>query len=233
MKLVTGREMQEIDKQAVEQYGVPDVLLMDAAAKEVADAVVEFLKDKALFKPGVRVTVFCGGGNNGGDGFGAARWLLAYGAQVKVFFVGADLAKVKGSAAAEMLMYTKAGGRIASPQSEEEWLTAELAAERSAVLVDAVLGTGFTGELRTTARKACRLMNAAAKPVIAVDIPSGVSADDGSACEDAVRADVTVTMALPKTGLCLYPGRELAGRVQVAAIGMPEKIIGRIFQSQI
>lgn len=225
MKLVTGCEMKEIDKQAVEKYGVPDMLLMDAAAKQVADAVVKFLKAKALFKSGVRVTVFCGGGNNGGDGFGAARWLLAYGVQVKLFFVGADLAKVKGSAAAEMLMYTKAGGRIVKLQSEEEWLAAELAAERSAVLVDAVLGTGFTGELRADARKACRLMNAAAKPVIAVDIPSGVNADDGSACEDAVRADVTVTMALPKTGLCLYPGRELAGRVQVAAIGMPEKLL--------
>lgn len=225
MKLVTGCEMKEIDKQAVEKYGVPDMLLMDAAAKQVADAVVKFLKAKALFKSGVRVTVFCGGGNNGGDGFGAARWLLAYGVQVKLFFVGADLAKVKGSAAAEMLMYTKAGGRIAKLQSEEEWLAAELAAERSAVLVDAVLGTGFTGELRADASKACRLMNAAAKPVIAVDIPSGVNADDGSACEDAVRADVTVTMALPKTGLCLYPGRELAGRVQVAAIGMPEKLL--------
>ena len=249
MKLVTAQEMKEIDKLATEKYGVPGLVLMDAAAKQVADAVVKILSEEAEAARAVlasgsgfgaegaagsasaqavslgKVVVLCGGGNNGGDGFGAARWLLSYGLEVKVFLVGTTPDKISGDAASELAMLKAAGGRVSVLEGEEDWLTAELALERASVVVDAILGTGFTGELRPPAKHACQLMNELARHVVAVDVPTGVNADDGSACADAVRAELTVTMALPKTGLLLYPGKRLCGRVLVAGIGMPAALL--------
>ncbi len=240
MKLVTAQEMKEIDKLAIEKYGVPGLVLMDAAAKQVADAVVDLLKDAASAEhasvAGVskacaassqlgKVVVLCGGGNNGGDGFGAARWLMSYGVEVKVFLIGTSEDKITGDAASELAMFKAAGGRLSTVAADEDWLTTELALERASVVVDAILGTGFAGELRPPAKRACQLMNELARHVVAVDVPTGVNADDGSACADAVQANVTVTMALPKTGLLLYPGKRLCGSIVVANIGMPSQLV--------
>ena len=240
MKLVTAQEMKEIDKLATEKYGVPGLVLMDAAAKQVADAVVDLLKDAASAEhasvAGVskacaassqlgKVVVLCGGGNNGGDGLGAARWLMSYGVEVKVFLIGTSEDKITGDAASELAMFKAAGGRLSTVAADEDWLTTELALERASVVVDAILGTGFAGELRPAAKRACELINELAKKVVAVDVPTGVNADDGSACAEAVQADVTVTMALPKTGLLLHPAKRLCGRIIVAAIGMPAKLL--------
>lgn len=221
MKLVTAQEMKEIDRLAMAEYGVPGLLLMDAAAKHTADVALEYLPSEGAG----RAVIFCGGGNNGGDGFGAGRWLLTYGVQVRAFLVGAAPESLSGDAAVEMQLYRQAGGSVEVLSSEDDWLLAQLAAERADVLLDALLGTGFQGELRPAALRACRLMNGSAAPVVSVDIPSGVQADDGCAAEDAVRAAATVTMALPKTGLLLYPGRAYAGKLYVANIGMPPRLL--------
>ena len=249
MKLVTAQEMKEIDKLAMTKYGVPGLVLMDAAAKQVADAVVKMLSEQAEAAGTAlastigcgtegaagratakaaslgKVVILCGGGNNGGDGFGAARWLMSYGVEVKVFLIGTTEDKIAGDAASELSMFKAAGGRLNVIASEAEWLTLELALERASVVVDAILGTGFSGELRPAAQRACQLLNQLGKQVVAVDVPTGINADDGSACQDAVQADVTVTMALPKTGLLLYPGKRLCGSVLVAGIGMPAQLV--------
>ncbi len=221
MKLVTAQEMKEIDRLATTEYGVSGLLLMDAAAKHTADAALGSLPRGRAG----RAVIFCGGGNNGGDGLGAARWLLSYGIRVRVFLIGAEPEKLSGDAAVEKQLYIQAGGRLETLNSEDDWLLAQLAAERADVLVDALLGTGFSGELRPAVRRACQLLNKCAAPVVAVDIPSGVQADDGAAARDAVEADATVTMALPKPGLFLYPGRAKAGKIFVANIGMPNKLL--------
>lgn len=232
MKLVTAQEMKEIDKLAMEKYGVPGLLLMDAAAKQVADAVVDELKNVYLEKNRgesaqnpCKVVVLCGGGNNGGDGFGAARWLHNYGNAVKVFLIGSTCDKISGDAASELAMLKAAGVAVMELVKEEDWLALELAIERAAVVVDAILGTGFSGELRPAAKRACQLMNQLARQVVAVDVPTGVNSDNGAACEDAVKANVTVTMELPKAGLLLYPGKRLCGTVLVTGIGMPPQLL--------
>ena len=196
MKLVTAQEMKEIDQLATEKYGIPGLVLMDAAAKQVADEVMELLRDfrnedRDSDVPSVdrmptlgKVVVLCGGGNNGGDGFGAARWLSCYGVQVKVFLIGTSLDKISGDAAAELAMVRNAGIALAEVQSEEDWLHVELAIDRANVVVDAIIGTGFAGELRAPARRACQLMNKLGKHVLAIDMPTGVNADDGSAHEN-------------------------------------------------
>lgn len=221
MKLVTAKEMKALDVQAQNDYAMPGILLMDNAAQAVAEAVYEALT--AL--EGERVVIFCGGGNNGGDGLGAARWLQSYGVSVRAFVVGAALDAVQGDAAVELAMFTKAGGRVEALSTEDDWVLAELAASKADVLVDALLGTGFHGELEGDVLRACELLNKSEKYILAVDIPTGVNADNGAVCEQAVRADHTVTMALVKTGLLLYPGREYCGDIELADISMPVKLV--------
>ena len=221
MKLVTAKEMKALDVQAQNDYAMPGILLMDNAAQAVAEAVHEALT--AL--EGERVVIFCGGGNNGGDGLGAARWLQSYGVSVRAFIVGAALDAVQGDAALELAMFTKAGGRVEALSTEDDWVLAELAASKADVLVDALLGTGFHGELEGDVLRACELLNKSEKYILAVDIPTGVNADNGAVSEHAVRSDHTVTMALVKTGLLLYPGREYCGDIELADISMPVKLV--------
>lgn len=221
MRLVTAKEMKALDVQAQNDYAMPGILLMDNAAQAVAEAVHEALT--AL--EGERVVIFCGGGNNGGDGLGAARWLQSYGVSVRAFVVGAALDAVQGDAAIELAMFTKAGGRVEALSTEDDWVLAELAASKADVLVDALLGTGFHGELEGDVLRACELLNKSEKYILAVDIPTGVNADNGAVSENAVRADHTVTMALVKTGLLLYPGREYCGDIELADISMPVKLV--------
>ena len=221
MKLVTAKEMKALDVQAQTDYAMPGILLMDNAAQAVAEAVHEALT--AL--EGERVVIFCGGGNNGGDGLGAARWLQSYGVSVRAFVVGAALDAVQGDAALELAMFTKAGGRVEALSTEDDWVLAELAASKADVLVDALLGTGFHGELEGDVLRACELLNKSEKYILAIDIPTGVNADNGAVSENAVRADHTVTMALVKTGLLLYPGREYCGDIELADISMPVKLV--------
>lgn len=221
MKLVTAKEMKALDVQAQNDYAMPGILLMDNAAQAVAEAVHEALT--AL--EGKRVVIFCGGGNNGGDGLGAARWLQSYGVSVRAFIVGAALDAVQGDAALELAMFTKAGGRVEALSTEDDWVLAELAASKADVLVDALLGTGFHGELEGDVLRACELLNKSEKYILAVDVPTGVNADNGAVSENAVRADHTATIALVKTGLLLYPGREYCGDIELADISMPVKLV--------
>lgn len=221
MKLVTAQEMKELDTKAQAEYAVPGIVLMDNAAQAAADAVNDALEEL----DGESAVILCGCGNNGGDGFGAARWLQNYGAKVRVFVVGTALENIKGDAALELAMLQKTGVEPELLQSEDDWLVAELAAAKSDVLVDALLGTGFHGELEGDFLRACQLLNDSGKYIVAVDVPTGVNADNGSVAKDAVRADKTITMALTKTGLLLYPGREYCGDIELADIGLPAKMV--------
>lgn len=221
MKLVTAQEMKELDTKAQTEFAVPGILLMDNAAQAAADAVNEALE----LLDGESVVIFCGAGNNGGDGFGAARWLQNYGVKARVFVVGTELAAISGDAGLELDMLKKTGVKVEVIASEDDWLVAELAAAKADVLVDALLGTGFHGELEGAYLRACELVNDSGKYIVSVDVPTGVNADNGAACEAAVHADKTVTMALTKTGLLLYPGREYCGDIELADIGLPAKIV--------
>lgn len=221
MKLVTAQEMKELDTQAQADYAVPGIVLMDNAAQAVADAAHEALEEL----DGEKILLFCGAGNNGGDGFGAARWLQNYGVKVRVFVVGSAPEAISGDAALELTMLQKTGVKVELLTSEDDWLVAELAAAKADVIIDALLGTGFHGELQGNFLRACQLINDSGKYIVAVDVPTGVNADNGVAAENAVRADKTVTMALVKTGLLLYPGREYCGDIELADIGLPLQLV--------
>jgi len=222
MKLVTAKEMQNLDRLAMEEYAIPGIVLMENASKAVADVVVRQLGTRSE----KRVLVICGKGNNGGDGFGAARWLKSYGYEVLVLLINALCEDIKGDAAIELDMFLKANGSLVSIVTEEKGLPyVEKACEEADIIVDAMLGTGFNGELGGFYKKVCQIVNNSGRIVVAVDVPTGVNGDTGVADEDAIRAEATVTMALPKCGMLQYPARELVGELHVADIGMPENLL--------
>jgi NAD(P)H-hydrate epimerase len=211
--LVTAAEMRALDRHTIETLGVPGALLMELAGAAVAREA------EALRAPaGGAVWIFCGPGSNGGDGLVAARQLHLRGVPVRVVAV-ADPAAWRGDAGDNARRLRALGVPVHADDA---------APEAGAVLVDAIFGTGLAREIDGPAAAAIRRIRSArpACRVLAVDLPSGLDADTGQPHGDAVEADVTVTIGLPKLGLALEPGRSLAGRVVVARIGIADPAPG-------
>jgi NAD(P)H-hydrate epimerase len=209
--------MREIDRLAMAQYHYPGLLLMEQAALAVFRAIRDRLVPES-------VAIFCGKGNNAGDGWALARLLALAGTAVSVF---------SPSEAVNLPPDAEANRRVARTLGIEEQSWAVLLADPAklssySVLVDALLGTGFRGEVRGELATVIELLNGAAQPLVAVDLPSGVEANTGQVKGPAVRATLTVTFGLPKVGLLVYPGREYAGAVLVDAIGLPPPLLNGI-----
>ncbi len=211
-RLLLGGEMQLVDAYAIEDLGVPGLGLMENAGRHVAHAAAELAPDG-------RVGVVCGRGNNGGDGFVAARHLVGMGRDVDVVLC-ADPSRLAGDAAANFAAVQ--GMRIPVRIADEPALVTNLpGAGRYAVLVDALLGTGVRGEVHGTAREAIAWMSAHGAPIVSVDVPSGLCADSGVPLGSAVRAALTVTFVTGKLGHWLHPAPAYVGRLRVVDIGMP------------
>ncbi|MGA2566280.1 MAG: NAD(P)H-hydrate dehydratase [Pseudolabrys sp.] len=207
MELLTNAEMAEADRLTI-AGGVPGIDLMENAGRAVADA--------AGALPGRRVVVVAGPGNNGGDGFVAARYLAERGFAVRVSFVG-DVNQLKGDAA---LAAKRWSGPIeqASPGSPSD----------CDIVIDALFGAGLDREVEGLPRAMIEAMNAAAAPIIAVDLASGVNGTTGAVMGTAVNAAHTVTFFRRKTGHLLLPGRLHCGVIQVAEIGIPASVLDTI-----
>jgi ADP-dependent NAD(P)H-hydrate dehydratase / NAD(P)H-hydrate epimerase len=205
--LLDAEAMRAVDRWAIERQQVPSLELMERAGLGVARAVERHTPDGP-------VAVVCGKGNNGGDGFVAARVLRAAGRSVTVWCT-APLAEIAGDARANLELLPGE-----PPLQCTELLPAD-ALDAAAVIVDALLGTGFDGEPRDAVRSAIEAINAAAAPVVSVDVPSGVAASSGEVSGAAVRAAVTVTFHAAKPGLWVNPGKQHAGEVQRIEIGVP------------
>ncbi len=205
--------MQEMDCRAITEGGITGLQLMENAGRCCVDAIV------AEFGDCRRCVVLAGKGNNGGDGYVIARLLGSKGWRVKVIIL-ADREQIGGDAAInrEMLLdsvihYCTGEGQL-SAQHGKDILQAD-------VIVDALLGTGLRSNVTGIYREAIELMNASGRPILAVDIPSGIDGTSGLVLGDAVRASTTVTFACAKLGHVLYPGAEYTGRLVVADIGIP------------
>jgi NAD(P)H-hydrate epimerase len=215
MKIATAEEMRAIDAAAIGEYGIPGLLLMENAGLRVVEVVRE------LAAPDARIVVLAGRGNNGGDGLVVARHLVNADADVRVMLLcaGSDLT---GEAATNFALAKRMGVPIVESASSR---ALNAAAESADILVDAILGTGAAGRVRGAAQAATRAAQRCRGRVVAVDIPSGVSANDGALLGDAVRADATVTFGLPKIGLYTYPGRSRCGEIRVVDIGLPAALL--------
>ena len=206
-ELLTTTEMAEADRLAI-AGGTPGIELMERAGRAVADAVVRRHSSGAP-----KVCVVAGPGNNGGDGFVAARILAARGYPVRLLLLG-DTAKLKGDAA-------EAAKRWSGPTEP-----ASVAGLQGAdVIVDALFGAGLDRPLEGAPRELIEAINACGVPVVAVDLPSGINGNSGAVMGAAVRATETVTFFRRKPGHLLLPGRLHCGPVEVADIGIPENVL--------
>ncbi|HHT26986.1 MAG TPA: NAD(P)H-hydrate dehydratase [Firmicutes bacterium] len=211
MRVVTGTEMLAIDRYAIAS-GMPGAALMEMAGYRIACAARQWLSELS----GRRVGILCGTGNNGGDGFVAARYLRRWDIPVRVFLVG-DPARLSGEAAAFAQTWRQSGGDIVVVRQVAADLVETL--NMMDLLIDALLGTGAQGEVRQPMAALISAVNKLGKPVLAVDAPSGIDCNTGLICGVAMQAQRTVTIGLPKLGLLLYPGAAYVGILAVASIG--------------
>jgi NAD(P)H-hydrate epimerase len=211
--------MREIDEVTIRDF-VPGIELMENAGAGVTEELLNYFKPTKT----TRITVVCGKGNNGGDGFVIARLLKKKGRKVSVYLLG-KTREMKGDAATNLKRCTRA--KIKVNEIDEKSL-GKLEDEllKAGIIVDAIFGTGFEGKPRGISRDIIQFMNDCPAVKVAVDIPSGVNASTGEA-ELAVDADLTVTMALPKRGLFLFPGKGYTGDLVVHDIGVPPEVVIR------
>jgi NAD(P)H-hydrate epimerase len=210
--LATAAEMRALDRHTIDALGVPGELLMESAGQALAAQALRLLGARG------EVWCFCGVGNNGGDGFAAARLLALRGVPARLVLVG-ERARFSPDAAANFARAERAGVPLAR---------ASRTPPRGSVLVDALFGTGLARKVEGAAARAIRRMNALrpACRVLAVDVPSGVDADTGQVLGVGAQADLTVTIGLPKLGLSQEPARTLAGEIVVARIGIADAAPG-------
>ncbi|MEW6068603.1 MAG: NAD(P)H-hydrate dehydratase [Nitrospirota bacterium] len=215
MKVATAEEMRNIDRTTIEGYGIQGVVLMERAGLAVASKIKELFSRR-------KVIVISGGGNNGGDGFVVARNLYNEGWEVKVFLTS-KLEDLKGDALLQYKTAVKFGVVV---QPVEELLNNHASIiTHHCIVVDAILGTGLSKNVSGMLSEVINILNRSNKPVVSVDIPSGISSDNGQILGDAAKADYTVTFGIPKRGHLLYPGAEYSGKLFIEDIGFPNELL--------
>ncbi|MFQ6617421.1 MAG: NAD(P)H-hydrate dehydratase, partial [Fidelibacterota bacterium] len=212
-EVTTAVEIKNIDRRAILEMGVPGIVLMENAGVKVLEKIGGILGKIE----GKEIIIFCGKGNNGGDGLVVARHLLYLNATVSVYIVG-NRSEIKGDPLKNLEIYELDGGKACYIKGENDipfgW--------NGDLIVDALLGTGIEGPIKGLFNRIIDFINSSNAKVISIDIPSGVETDTGLAHGKAVKADYTVTMGLLKRCHLLYPGKELSGEVEVADIGFPK-----------
>ncbi|HAJ33825.1 MAG TPA: bifunctional ADP-dependent NAD(P)H-hydrate dehydratase/NAD(P)H-hydrate epimerase [Candidatus Atribacteria bacterium] len=219
MKVVTNQQMKEIDRKAIEEYGISGLTLMENAGLRIFQSLKNIYPDLRLKK----IAIFAGSGNNGGDGFVVARHLYNYGAKVKVFLL-APFNKIKGEAGENLNTINKMGVELIETEiTKLEEIQRTI--QNSDLIIDAILGTGLQGKVTGLKAKIIDLTNIANKEVVAIDVPSGLDTDTGKIEGPCIKATHTITLALPKIGLLIFPGASYAGKVTVEDISIPSYLL--------
>ncbi|MDT8273605.1 MAG: NAD(P)H-hydrate epimerase, partial [Desulfomonilia bacterium] len=212
MKVCTVSEIRALDAAAIHTYGIPELLLMENAGI----ASFSILEEEFDLRSG-KVLVFCGLGNNGGDGFVVARKIHSAGGDVTVYILG-DRTHYRGSAEANLAMISNMPVAILEVKNLRS-LRGEL--KGCNLIVDAIFGTGLTRTVEGLHRDLIHEINSSGKPVLSLDIPSGINGDTAEVMGIAVQADITITFGLPKVGNLLYPGYDHCGSLWVSHISFP------------
>ena len=218
MKVVTAQEMRQIDQQTIEQIGIPGTVLMEHAGS----AVVRVLRQQ--FPECKNIGIIVGKGNNGGDGLVVARQLAHAGQPIQIFLVSPP-ESFAGDALTNLQIAQGLDLPITPILSEDELKRLKSQLTSSDLIVDSIFGTGLRGGVHGFIGDVIECINGSEKPVIAIDLPSGLSADTGIAEGACIQANYTVTMGLPKRGNLIHPGAELTGQLEVADIGFPLSVI--------
>jgi hydroxyethylthiazole kinase-like uncharacterized protein yjeF len=217
---VTAAQMKAIDRAAIERFGMPAIVLMENAGKAVADEIMKMVKAGT-------VIIFSGYGNNGGDGFVAAKHLIKNGYKVKAFLVGRPK-KFSPESEANLNSMIELGARPETISNAEE-MGGTFGAGCS-LIVDAIFGTGMKGPLDGFYIKLIDKINAAGLPIVAIDLPSGLDADSGNPTPSAIKASKTVTLGLPKKGFKNPQSGPYVGELVVADIGIPPDAVKSVLK---
>jgi hydroxyethylthiazole kinase-like uncharacterized protein yjeF len=215
--------MRDLDRRAVADLGMAGATLMENAGRGAAAALIELLPALGAPRRAARVAIVCGKGGNGGDGFVMARWLRRRGLR-PVVLLASRPDEVAGDAAVKLAAVRRAG---VAPVVIEDAAAASPRLAEAHVVVDALLGTGARGAPSGLTAALIESINASGRPVVALDVPSGLPADGGAPLGPAIRAAATFTFAGLKYGLVQAPGLDFAGRVSVIPIGIPDAEVAR------
>ncbi|MFB3853659.1 MAG: NAD(P)H-hydrate dehydratase [Vicinamibacterales bacterium] len=223
MRVLNGNQMREADRQTIEEIGIPSIVLMENAGRQVVGAIearYPDIQDRA-------VAILSGRGNNGGDGFVVARVLHERGVDVSVFLVG-RVAEIKGDARINLEILGNIGVTVVEIEGEEQWELHSTEVGSADLIVDALFGTGLKTPLQGLLETIVADVNGMGIPIVSIDLPSGLSADTHEAIGDSIEAELTVTLAAPKLPLALPPALFRAGEVAVADIGIPRQVIDAV-----
>src|SRR5713226_1738706 len=228
MKALTAAEMREADRLTTERYGIPSLQLMETAGRKVADAIWRTVAGR----DNVRVCVLCGKGNNGGDGFVAARYLKERGVAIRVLLFGKQ-EEVLGDAATNLARWRDAGNKVEPIVGEDDWERALTEVGSATVIVDALLGTGLRGAASGVIARAISDINRSSRNstlprpalILSVDTPSGLPANGDAPAGPILFAHRTVTFTAPKVGQLISQNAEACGALEVVRIGSPADLI--------
>ena len=220
MKVATAEQMQELDQKAIEAYKIPGIVLMENAGRGAADLISSAFPDLQNRK----IAVVAGKGNNGGDGFVIARHLFNHGISVKVFLL-TDPKALRGDSEINYHIFSRMKGEVIPIPSSKDYQKLKKDLERFDLLIDAIFGTGLDAEVRGYYREVIDHLNTLQKPIVAIDIPSGLDANTGKPLGTAIRASLTITFGLPKIGHLVSPGSDYAGTLKVIDISIPKRLV--------
>lgn len=223
MRILTADQMREADRFTIQEIGLPSLVLMENAGRQVVAAMEAGFPDLA----DRRVAVLAGRGNNGGDGFVVARTLRQRGVDVAVFVIG-ELTGIRGDARVNLEILGRLGLPVVEVGGEQQWELHSSEVRACGLIVDALFGTGLKAPLSGLLETIVADINGMGLPVVALDLPSGMSADTHELIGPCIQAALTVTLAAPKLPLVLPPARLLAGDLVVADIGIPGEVIDSV-----
>jgi hydroxyethylthiazole kinase-like uncharacterized protein yjeF len=223
MRVLSAAQMREADRRTIEDIGIPSLVLMENAGRQVV-AAIEAVHGDLLEE---RVAVLCGRGNNGGDGLVVARTLLQRGVDVAVFLIGV-VAEVRGDARTNLEILGRLGLTVVEIADSEAWELHFSEVGDCSLIVDAIFGTGLNAPLSGLLETVIADVNGSGIPVVAIDLPSGLSADSHEPIGDSIEAGMTVTLAAPKISLVLPPAETRAGDIVIADIGIPVEVIDQL-----
>jgi hydroxyethylthiazole kinase-like uncharacterized protein yjeF len=220
VKLVTASQMQELDRRAIEECGIPGIVLMENAGRGAAELLARHFPEAYTRS----IAILAGGGNNGGDGFVIARHLKNWGIPVKVYLFS-SIDAVKGDANTNLRIWLAMGGELVEVIYKGDFAGIKKEFSKASLMVDAIFGTGLHSEVKGFLKDTISFVNSLPQPVMAVDIPSGLDATAGKVWGEAIRADLTATFGLAKIGQVIEPGAAHVGQLEVVDIGIPRHLI--------
>ncbi len=223
MRVLNTQQMREADRRTIDEIGIPSIVLMENAGRQAVAAMEAAFEDL----PATHVGVVCGRGNNGGDGFVVARTLVQRGIETSVFLLG-SVADVRGDARGNLEVLGRIGLTVVEITNAQEWELHFSEISQCELIVDAILGTGFHGQLSGLLETVVADLNGLGVPIVAIDLPTGVSADTPDVEGEAIEASMTVTLGAPKIPLVLPPADSHSGDLVIADIGIPIPVLDEV-----